>query len=259
MAEGKNSFLMYRDYLEEFESLSDSELGIAMRWVLKYVNDLDPELPEDRVVRLICTRIKRDLKRDLVKWESKSKSKSDGGKIGNLKRWYPEIYKEFQMNKISLEEAIVKAQNRSHTDHTRSDGIAKIAVSVNDSVSVSVNDSVKEAIVWSDEEKEFIDKLSNNHREFWFVKEADNPRLYMDVWRWISGLEKRQIIYLSTQLEFYKKIIGETGRIKCTLPNWMKEKWNETNYSDTYGQSVNRMGPKGKEDLKTKNAQYYVQ
>lgn len=108
-------------------------------------------------------------------------------------------------------------------------------------------------IGWSDEEKTFINKLADEHRDYWFVKEAENPRLYMDVWRWIHEMKKDQILFLSKQLSFYKKIVA-TGRFKCTLPNWMDSKWNETNYSDEYGQGVNKMGPK---EI-TKNASRYV-
>ncbi|MDC1302270.1 conserved phage C-terminal domain-containing protein [bacterium] len=48
-------------------------------------------------------------------------NKSNSGKIGNLKRWHKEIYKEFINNQLTLDEAISK----SKVSHTDSDTIAK--------------------------------------------------------------------------------------------------------------------------------------
>ena len=43
--------------------------------------------------------------------------KSKSGKIGNLKRWHPNAYSDFQSKKISLSEAL-KIAEQSHTDRT---------------------------------------------------------------------------------------------------------------------------------------------
>ena len=100
------------------------------------------------------------------------------------------------------------------------------------------------ATSWTVEQKIFIDKLSQEHRDFWHVREGENTNLFTGVWTWINSMNKDQILYLSNQLKFYKKIVSETGRFKCTLPTWMEGKWNEANYSDEYGQKVPKVGPK---------------
>jgi len=49
--------------------------------------------------------------------EEVSKDKSKSGVIGNLKRWHSDVYKRFKAKEISLEEALIIAQ-QSHTDST---------------------------------------------------------------------------------------------------------------------------------------------
>ena len=85
MAEGKKTFMLYTSYLNMIEELNTSERGEVFTWLLEYVNDLSPELPNDRLLRTICKEIKGDLKRDLEKWEAKCLKNSDNAK----KRWHP--------------------------------------------------------------------------------------------------------------------------------------------------------------------------
>lgn len=114
--------------------------------ILEYVNDLNPET-EDLLIQLTFEPVKQQLKRDLEKWELSVLDKSTGGKIGNLKRWHNDIYKQYENGKISLEDAVNKANEskvshtdviQSHTERNQSHPIASIAVNVNDNVNVTV-------------------------------------------------------------------------------------------------------------------------
>lgn len=173
MAENKSTIVVYADWIEKFEALSDDEAGKLIKHFFRYVNDLNPT-PPDRVTELSFIDIKNSLKRDLVKWENVITKKSEGGQIGNLKRWHPDLYDRYAKKLNTLEECLKIAQSRSisesdnkqsHTDNTEkseetrlksdnshkigvrqnlSEGIAKIADSVSDNVSVIVNGSVSD-------------------------------------------------------------------------------------------------------------------
>jgi hypothetical protein len=142
MAQDKKAIIVYADWMELFESLSNEEAGNLIKHFFRYVNDLNPEFP-DRITELSFIPIKQSLKRDLSKWETKIETRSINGRLGNLKRWHPDLYKKVSTNKLTIEDAEIIANNRktSHSDKTVTGAIknvANIAVSVSDSVSVSV-------------------------------------------------------------------------------------------------------------------------
>lgn len=86
MAEGKNKIIVYADWIEIFEPLSDDEAGRLIKHFFRYVNDQNPE-PLDRTVMLLFDgAIKPTLKRDLRKWEEIVGKRSDAGKISAEKR-----------------------------------------------------------------------------------------------------------------------------------------------------------------------------
>ena len=86
MADNKKSFLLYCDLLHTVKKLNDEQAGKLFKHVLEYVNDLNPET-EDIITDLCFEPIKQSLKRDLRKYESTCKKRSDAGKKGMAKRW----------------------------------------------------------------------------------------------------------------------------------------------------------------------------
>lgn len=85
MAENKKSFLLYADYLSNFENLDDIEAGKLIKHILRYVNDLKPESP-DKITTIAFEPIKLQLKRDLQKWDEIKEKRSNAGKISAEKR-----------------------------------------------------------------------------------------------------------------------------------------------------------------------------
>lgn len=85
MAQDKKSFVAYCDWLESFEMLEDDEAGKLIKHLLKYVNDLNPEL-EDRVLKIAWQPMKLQLKRDLNKYDEIRKKRAEYGKKGGKKR-----------------------------------------------------------------------------------------------------------------------------------------------------------------------------
>ncbi|MCP4181442.1 MAG: hypothetical protein GY756_27075 [bacterium] len=138
MAEDKAKFILYCDQKHVFDMLSDEEAGTLIKHIFSYVNDENP-ISENRIINLSFEPIKRQLKRDLKKWIGVKDDKAKAGALGNLKRWNEDLYELVVSNKMSLEEAVKIAKDRSATN-----AIAKIAV--NDTVNVTVTDTVNDTV-----------------------------------------------------------------------------------------------------------------
>jgi len=121
MAEDKTSIIVYADWIDKFESLSDKEAGQLIKHFFRYVNDKNPEL-KARVLKMAWHDIEKSLKRDLSKWEGTKKERSESGIIGNLKRWHLDLYNKYINKEISLNEALNIADSRkeSHSDNSES-------------------------------------------------------------------------------------------------------------------------------------------
>lgn len=144
MAENKKGIIVYADWIDKFEELTDDEAGKLIKHFFRYVNDLNPEAP-DRTTKLMFIDIKNTLKRDLAKYSSKKNERSKSGILGNLKRYNEDLYNDVINKKTTLDQALKVAESRktSHSDKN----LAKLAVSVSDSVTVSVSDKEKEEVV----------------------------------------------------------------------------------------------------------------
>ena len=84
MAKDKKSIIVYADWQEQFDSLTDAEAGKLIKHFFAYVNDENPT--SDRLTELMFIPLKKALKRDLRKYESYiDKQKSNGKKGGRPK------------------------------------------------------------------------------------------------------------------------------------------------------------------------------
>ena len=81
MADNKNSFVLYTEYIEIFEELSDEDAGQLVKHLFRYVNDKDPKT-ENPFAKLAFIPIKQQLKRDLKKYESICERNSKNGAKG---------------------------------------------------------------------------------------------------------------------------------------------------------------------------------
>lgn len=140
MAENKRSFVLYADLIHTVKKMPKEKAGELFMTILSYVNDLNPVV-EDMTVDLVFEPIKQQLKRDLVKWEGEIVRKSEGGAMGNLKRWHPDLYKKVIAKSMSFTDAIKVAKNRtlSDTDSIQSHTIASVDDNVSDSGTVNVS------------------------------------------------------------------------------------------------------------------------
>jgi len=121
MATGKNKIVVYSDWIDSFENLTDEEAGQLIKHFFRFVNDKDPIL-EDRVLKASWIPIEKTLKRDLKKWSDTIEKRSLAGKASAEAR-------------KQIEHMSTHVESVEHNS-------TKSTVSVNDSVSVNVSDSV---------------------------------------------------------------------------------------------------------------------
>ena len=77
----KNSFVLYLDYAEHFELLTDEELGKLTRAIMAY--ETDRTLPAfDGALKMAFSFMKSNLDRDNEKWLAKSRKNSQNGARG---------------------------------------------------------------------------------------------------------------------------------------------------------------------------------
>lgn len=122
--EGKKSFVLYTDLIEIVEELDDNEAGLLFKTILRYVNDLDPEIPKE--IKLAFIPIKQDLKRDLEKYKKKVE------RLAIARNQNPNNNKELRDNNA---ETVISQEPDSNQ-------FVFSGVNVNDNVNVNVNDNV---------------------------------------------------------------------------------------------------------------------
>lgn len=84
--EGKETVMIYRDWKEPVEQLTDEQAGILFKQLLQYVNDENPKNPSDKLVLVVWTMFRQVLKRDLVKWKNRVVINRENGKKGGRPR-----------------------------------------------------------------------------------------------------------------------------------------------------------------------------
>lgn len=130
MAENKKSVIVYAEWIDSFEDLTDAEAGVLIKHFFKYINDKNPVL-EDRLLLAHWKFIERSLKRDLQKWDVIREKRSLAGK----------------------KSAEIKALNKAQQSSTKSTSVesvqqdsTKSTVNVNGNVNVNVNGDVNENV-----------------------------------------------------------------------------------------------------------------
>lgn len=154
MAEGKKSVLVYADWGEKFEAVSNEEAGRLIKHFFRFVNDENPT--GDRLTELLFIDMKQSLKRDLVKWENTKKSRSEAGKASANAR----------KSKVEQQKP-TKTTNVDFVEQTST----KSTVSVSVSDSVSSNEDEKESTVvvskkHDDDGSDFSEKAKAKHKGY---------------------------------------------------------------------------------------------
>lgn len=77
--DNKKSFILYTEYKETFDALSDEQAGKLIKYIFKYVNG-DAGKLDDKALQLAFIPIKQNLQRDLEKWKIKQQQRKDAGR-----------------------------------------------------------------------------------------------------------------------------------------------------------------------------------
>lgn len=133
MAEDKKAFVVYADWESQFDLLSNEEAGKLIKHIFSYVNDRNPEFNKDeRLLTMAFEPIKKQLKRDLKKYESIKKRRSEAGRQGGLKS--AEIRQQNE----------AKEANDSFVKQNQANEAVTVKDIVKDTVTVKVKDKVIE-------------------------------------------------------------------------------------------------------------------
>lgn len=216
MAKDKKGFLLYADYIHIVKKMAkkgtEGKLQVADLFItiLEYVNDMNP-VPEDHMVDIIFEPIKQQLKRDLKSYEQTMEFKKENGALGNLKRWNKDLYDLVMSEKMTIQEAVFKADERkalmvaenrkpSHSDkkdRKPSQGVANVAD--NDNGNDTDNDTEKKDIdsrklKFASTLKPFLEKygkdMLNEFYKYWTEPNNSNTKFRRELEKTWS-LERR--------------------------------------------------------------------
>lgn len=210
MAEGKKSFVLYADYKHTFDLLTDEQAGKLIKHLLRYVNDENPEM-DDILLKVAFEPIKRQLKRDLVDWETKREKRVAAGHVGGLKSGESRQKKQTKQ----------MLQKESKSEQSQ----ANEAVNVNGNVNVTVNgntntipsetwDGIK--LKWKSDWR-WIDKFcmdNGNLDRLFILKKMDDFLADLDTqedFKQIPGLKKHFFYWYKKHHDGSTKNIGNSA------------------------------------------------
>lgn len=205
MADNKKSFVLYSDLIHTVKKMKDVHAGQLFKIILSYVNDENPVV-ENALVDLVFEPIKRQLKRDLIKYEGKKLQWSQAGKASAEKR------------KETKKKATVS------TDVKKRSTVSTVNVNVNDNVNVNVIQNKTPTLF--EIENYLLSKISE--KEFSEIK--NSLRLKYESWTengWKDG--------------HGKAIVNWKSKILNTLPYLKKEHGSTQNKSGHSSTTVKSM------------------
>lgn len=206
MAEGKNSIVIYADWIKKFEALSDDEAGRLIKHFFRYVNDLNPVAP-DRITELSFIDIEQSLKRDLIKWEKRAERSRENGKSGGRPSQDKNPEKPKETHQVILEPKKPDSDN----------------------VSVTVSGSVIGSVKIDDGEKEKKTPSSPIYsiKEFEKVEIAENDFTLLACRRSGKSVEEVKILFiefLKDQRAVNKIAWQNEPDAKTHFHNWIAKK-----------------------------------
>lgn len=154
MAKDKSSFVLYSDLIHLVEQLPDETAGQLLKTILEYVNDRMPE-PKDLTLRIAFEPIKRQLKRDLKKYEKSKTRRSAAGKLGGIKSAEARASKakqnEANPSNASISQPMLETSKQSQANQAVTEN-----VNVNDTVNENVIKTKSYALTFPHGSEEFL-------------------------------------------------------------------------------------------------------
>lgn len=138
----RDSFIFYGSWVEAIKDLPNDIRLEIYEGIIEYA--MTGNLPDFKpMAKIAFNFIKNDLDRNSDKYNDKIKSKSESGRLGNLKRYNTDLYHLVKEKKLGLEQAeeLAKTRKCDNSDSQNSQTIANVAVydDVDVDVDVDVN------------------------------------------------------------------------------------------------------------------------
>lgn len=182
MAENKNSFIIYTDWKQDFEFLTNEEAGKLIKHLLQYASDEKPSLEnEDRLLQFAAQKMKAVMKKDLKKYEETCRKKSEAGRKGGVNSGKSRSSKQNEANEAN---ASIGKQNEHDNDN---DNDINIRVINNSFVSIeNCDESVQD---FQGNKKYFF--IAYLFWELWY-KENPNSKTMKEakVGKWVDDVRK---------------------------------------------------------------------
>lgn len=193
---GKNSFILYIDYKEHVDLLTDEQAGVLLKGIFYYITgNGEPKL--DDVTKMAFSFIKQNLKRDHHKYESIVERNVNNGKKGGRPK-NPEKESETQITQ-SVNKKPKKADIGIGID-IDNDIVSDIDIDIKDKVPSSDRFPIKQVIDYLNEKVGKAYK-GTAYKTRSLIKVRANEGYVVDDFKQV--IDKKAAEWLGTELEKY--------------------------------------------------------
>jgi hypothetical protein len=190
---------LYADLIHTVRKMPKDKQGELFMTILQYVNDENP-IVDDLLIDLVFEPIKRQMKRDLVKYETTKERRRELGRLAGLKSG--------EARKANVPESNQNEPKR--TNGSKNEPNEHVTVTVNDTVTVNGTVTVTD-ILLEKETKEEFKKVSISKNEI-FSKEVLESETWIEtismqnritpeeIPKWLDDFNKKLISELDTKI-----------------------------------------------------------
>lgn len=205
MAQEKKSIIVYADWIDKFEALTDEEAGKLIKHFFRYVNDKDP-IAENRIIEVSFIDIKSSLKRDLVKWTAIKGKRSNAGKASAEAKKTAKTPETTPQKKQPKSTKSTHVESVQQNQHNSTHSTVSVNVNVSDSVSILNTNSIDRRKL----------SFSNSLIPFVEIYGADEIRDFCDYWTEANKSNTK-----------FKQEAQTTWNTELRLKRWFKNDFNK--------------------------------
>lgn len=226
----RTSFILHLDSLDILDELSNEEAGILLRAMRDFNREEEPNLTG--LMKVVFLPFKNQFIRDEVKWDGTKGERSKAGRIGNLKRYTPDLYQQLTDNQITLDEAeeVAKSRKSEISDNLPSQKVADGRI--NKSVSVSKKVNEKDKVFTPPSLSDVIEYFKNND---YTSESAETAFDYYNVRGWKDSKGKKvgnwklkmQNVWFKDENKEKPKVLWVKVRLSNTVQDFIKSNYEQ--------------------------------
>lgn len=227
MAEDKKSFVLYADLIHTVRKMPKDKQGELFMTILAYVNDENPVV-DDLLIDLVFEPIKRQMKRDLTKYETTKERRKELGRIAGLKSG--------EARKVNVPKSNQNEPKRTNGSENEPNEHVTVTDTVNDTVTVNGTVTVTDILLEKETKEEFKEILISKNEIFgkellegqvWIETVSMQNRITPEeVPKWIDDFNKKLISEIDTKISkkeyashFSRWLPGEILKSKKIIGN----------------------------------------